>query len=147
MRLPFDPSAPPGHDDAKQSVLVRALALGRELPEEPQRFSELRAEYCCMPLQQWAEGRNATRVGFAVEQLPIGALTPPLELGDTYALAQRVEPEPETRTASFTFELPPPEKPDIYYLASHTHRPQLLEHLREVASMVMVSWFASHGRA
>lgn len=138
IRLAFDPAAADPEPTSKAVVFALATGMTQQLSTEPQRFSALQAEHCCVaqPLQ-WTERQEPTLLAFATERLSVGEIAAqPIEFAWSYAIPRRTAPELAPPSRAVEFQLPAPESVDLDVVASRTRRAVMQEQLLQVTAQV-----------
>ena len=126
MLLRFNPAAPDGAEDSKQTVFVRAQALARSYAANPQSFA---ASGQAAWLLQWQSGRGVPALELQVRDMDLGAVASTAVQSEfAFQISQRVAPQ--SKRVEYSTELPAPAHADFYHLCK---LPQLRELLLQSA--------------
>lgn len=113
IRLPFVPTLPEDDPESELSVRRHALRLHREVTLDPNRFPEFQAEYCCLKVERWNDGRGPPGLTSVLSGVSIGGITAPTKSEWNYVIARRRDPAALPPIPPPSFVIPTPTKPDL----------------------------------
>jgi parvulin-like peptidyl-prolyl isomerase len=111
ISLRFEPEAATAEENSRDTVLANAVALAKELAQDPSKFDALSAD--SLVDDQWEEGRGVPQLTLQVEKLEPGAIaSEPVQAEFRFLIARREAPQPRA-PLGYRAELPAPAQPNL----------------------------------